>query len=890
MKTAIGVFLLIGILWGALFTMGKEQPQKVTGGESDFKNGGRLRLLSSSHQDIAWMDSPQKCVVYRDEHCITPALEMMARNPDYCFVMENMLNLMEYLERHPDRKADIQRYTKEGRLEWGATFNQPYESLLSGEQLVREVYFGRRWIKKNLPGCDAAVYFNPDVPGRALQMQQILSKSGVRYMVISRYHEGFYDWASPDGSKVLAYSPGHYSNTSALLNAKPEQGVKAIAEKLAAWTPYYRQRGLPPEFPLLHSEDFSKPTDYGPLIGLWNDSHRTAAGVPAPKMQYSSTADFFRALDGAQSSFDRVMGERPNLWLYIHGPTHHEAISAQREAGFLLPAAEKFQTVGALLAGGFKDYPVKSMEEAWQAAIYPDHGWGGKEGQITDRLFRKKYEFARDKGREMLMSALRAIAARVGTDPAKGRPVVVFNALSWTRSDPVTITIKRGPAPLTVQDARGKVAPCQILPSLPDQSPDEIRYEFIAEDVPPIGYKTFYLTEHLNLGPVRPQGARSGGAVENSFYRIELVPGGVKNIFDKELGLEILNTRKFLGFEIFTMQSIGSGAGEFGRVQQPTMEGFDKLSAHGTPWTFEAGESGPIKTVFGMTQRLPDCTVREKLILYHAIKRIDCEIDLVDWDGSPYREYRLALPAAATGGHVAYEVPMGVVEVGKDEAAGTGGPAYGSLVYDEPLSQIRPREVQNFMSVSDARLGLTMSTSVAVNDFQDPTSDPASSPVLQAVLLASRRSCHAEGNWYLQEGDHHYRFSVVSHPPGWRNGYRSAIQVNGPLFTILEPARETGAALPESKSFFSVSAPNVLISTIKKCEDDEAVIVRGYDIEGKGSGAQLEFFFPVEKAERVNMIEDEGKTIPSRRTALLWNVGPNAIETLKLYPVKTKSD
>jgi alpha-mannosidase len=233
---------------------------------------------------------------------------------------------------------------------------------------------------------------------------------------------------------------------------------------------------------------------------------------------------------------------------------------------------------------------------------------------------------------------------------------------------------------------------------------------------------------------------------------------------------------------------------------------------------------------------------------------------------------------------------MGVVEVGKDEAAGTGGPAYGSLVYDEPLSEIRPREVQNFMSASDARLGLTMSTSVAVNDFQDPTGDPAGSPLLQAVLLASRRSCHAEGNWYLQEGDHHYRFSVVSHPPGWRNGYRSAIQVNGPLFTILEPAREAGAALPESKSFFSVSAPNVLISTIKKCEDDEAVIVRGYDIEGKGSGAQLEFFFPVEKAERVNMIEDEGKTIPSGRTALLWNVGPNAIETFKLYPAKIKSD
>ena len=69
--------------------------------------GSTVRIISSSHQDIAWMNSPEACREYRDTHCITPALEMMAANPDYCFVMENMLNLMEYLERHPERRDDI---------------------------------------------------------------------------------------------------------------------------------------------------------------------------------------------------------------------------------------------------------------------------------------------------------------------------------------------------------------------------------------------------------------------------------------------------------------------------------------------------------------------------------------------------------------------------------------------------------------------------------------------------------------------------------------------------------------------------------------------------------------------------------------------------------------
>jgi alpha-mannosidase len=890
------IFSLAMIVLGVSFTMGKDASQKSPGPGSYFDGGGRLRIISSSHQDIAWMDSPQKCIVFRDENCITPALEMMAKNPDYCFVMENMLNLMEYVERHPDRKADILRYTKEGRMEWGATFNQPYESLLSGEQLVRQTYFGRRWIRKNLPGCDAVVYFNPDVPGRALQMQQILSKSGIPYMVISRYHEGFYRWASPDGSSVVAFTPGHYSNSSALLNAKPAEGVPAIAAKLAERSPYYQKRNILPEFPLLNSVDFSKPTDFGPLIFLWNGQSKSSALGPGPQMQYSSAAAFFKALDRKNPSFDPVMGERPNLWLYIDGPTHHWAISAHREAGYLLPAAEMFSTVRALLEGSFKIYPAKTMDDAWQAAIYPDHGWGGKEGQVTDRLFRKKYEFARDKGREMLTAALRAISSGIKTETAKGKPVIIYNSLSWARTDPVTVAIKRPLAPFAVQDAQGKVRPHQVLPPLPDQLEGDIRLEFIAENVPPLGYKTFYLNQAADLSNlVRPQVVPSyprpySDRLENAFYRIDLAPGGVKSIFDKELKVELLNTGKFLGFEVFTMQSVGSGAGEFGRVQQPTMEGFDRLSAHKTPWVFEAGDSGPVKTVYSLTQAMSDCTIKEKLIVYNSLKRIDCEISMIGWDGSPYREYRMALPAAAPRGKIAYEVPMGVVEVGVSEVPGTGGRAYGNVVYDEPISEIRPREVQNFLNVSDPRFGLTLTTSVAVNDYQDPTDRPVDYPVLQAVLLASRRSCHGEGNWYLQEGDHYYRFSIVSHAPGWRNGYRPGIQANVPLFVVLEPAPAAGAALPEAKSFFSFSAGNVLFSTVKKAEDDETVILRCYDIEGRDADVQLDVFAPIEKAEKVNMIEEEGTPVPSQRNGLKLKIGHHAIETLKLSPLRVKRD
>jgi alpha-mannosidase len=787
-------------------------------------------------------------------------------------------------------------------MEWGATFNQPYESLLSGEQLVREAYFGRLWLKRTFPGADAKVYFNPDVPGRAAQMPQILAKAGIPYMVMSRYHEGFYRWASPDGSSVLTYSPGHYGNAAAYLNAPPAEGVKAIGDKIAKWSGYYADRGLPAEYPLLNSVDFSQPTDFGPLIAQWNGGGAATASAK-PVMQYSTARRFFEAVDVKTAKLQTITGERPGLWLYIHGPTHHWAITAAREAARLLPAAEAFSTVRALLKGDFSRYPAKRLEAAWQAEIYPDHGWGGKEGQVTDRLFRKKYEFARDEGRAVLDEALAAIAGRIALKPAsKGRPVVIFNSLSWPVTAPAVAPyavdrlgvrgevylVPNPPRRVRVVDADGKERPSQLLRDGVPGAGGYPELEFIADDVPALGYKTFYLVEAERSAQEWSTFAEpEPTAVENRFYRLRLAPGGVASLFDKELGREVLDTRKFLGFEVFTMRSVGSGAGEFGRVQQPTMEGFDKLSRHEPAW-HTLGNSGPVKTVLILEQPMPDCTVRQKLIVYNTIKRIDCEVELLAFDGNPYREYRLAVPVAAEKGDVAYEIPFGVLEVGKGEAKGTGGPAYGNLVYDEEMKDIRPREVQNFLYAGGADFGVTFTTSVAVNDYKDPTNDPVLYPVLQPILLASRRSCHGEGNWYLQEGDHEYRFSLTSHAAGWRNGYRAGIAANAPLITVAPSGNPIFPDLPESMSFLPFIDSNVILATMKKAETDDAVIVRAYDIEGKDGETEIRLPVPVKEAFRTNIIEEPGEALKPRKGRFVLPVGHNAIETVRLVPETSK--
>ncbi len=195
-----------------------------TAAEPGYFTDGTVHIISSSHQDIAWMNSPEICIRDRDKKVITPTLNRLKENPDLCFSVETTLQLMEYLERHPDKLEEIRRLTESGQLEWGATYHQPYESMYSGESLIRQVYLGRKWLKKVLPGCDSHIAWNPDVPGRAMQMPQILAKAGIDYLLMSRHEEGIYNWLSPDGSGVTAYSPGHYHASGMVFRAGIEHG------------------------------------------------------------------------------------------------------------------------------------------------------------------------------------------------------------------------------------------------------------------------------------------------------------------------------------------------------------------------------------------------------------------------------------------------------------------------------------------------------------------------------------------------------------------------------------------------------------------------------------------------------------------------------------------
>lgn len=863
-----------------------DSPVQVTSaGDSYFKNG-TIHLISSSHQDIAWMDSPENCMIMRDTLVITPALKLLERDPDYHYSAEQVLMLDEYLSRHPEKLKEIIRFTKEKRLEWGAGFNQPYEGMYSGESLVRQFYFGRKWLRKILPGCDSRVAFNVDVPGRTLQMAQIMKRSGVRYLILSRHKQGLFYWQSPDGSRIAAYSPGHYHWASQFLRKGVEHAIMSTPGILKKWQPEFEKYKLAPHLPVIFTTDMSRPHDFSDYLEQWNHlqlhykNRQRPVALQLPAINYDIAENVMEKIFEGEPNLPVIQGERPNVWLYIHGPTHHKAISASRSASGLLTAAEKFSTISALLSGNFSQYPAAALSLAWKSHIYPDHGWGGKNGQVTDHLFLKKSEFARDEGKRLLRKALREISRKIKTRPSLGYPITVFNSLSWERDDPVSCSIEfeKGEASaVALFDNQNRSVPFEIgkAEKYRDGSLKKVDLTFLAGDVPSIGYKTYYAKPVKKIIGQKKKWKFTSDQYENQFYKITFTAGGIKQVYDKRLHRSLFRTDKFLVAELFTMRSEGNGAGEFAEIQQPSMTGFAKLSQYKPGW--KVVSDGEMATVFSLQQKLPHCYVRQRVTVYRQIKRIDFDVDLLDWDGTKYREFRLAFPLKMRDARITYEVPFGKVTVGEDEIPGAAGERYTQLA-----REVHPREVQDWINASDRKFGCTLSSSVAVWDYEDPTDHPVAYPVLQPVLLASRRSCHGEGNWYLQKGNHHFRFSLFSHKPGWKQSLKIGKQPNHPLFALVQNSFSGENRLPDKYSFCSVKNDHVSISAIKKCEDDRSVILRFYEMAGEDSDVILNWFGPFDRVEETNLIEEDGVPLNDVGKQIAMRVGHHSIHTIKI--------
>jgi alpha-mannosidase len=220
---------------------------------------------------------------------------------------------------------------------------------------------------------------------------------------------------------------------------------------------------------------------------------------------------------------------------------------------------------------------------------------------------------------------------------------------------------------------------------------------------------------------------------------------------------------------------------------------------------------------------------------------------------------------------IAHEVPFGSVRVGKDEIK-TAGERYTPLAKD-----VHPRAIIDWISSTDGDISITLSSSVAAADWIDPTEHSAGKAVLQNLLLASRTSCHWEGNEYSQAGNHDFHNVLTSNKAGSIQGQKIAKQKNEPLYVSIYPDTSVKSFLPESLSFFSIDNEDIMITTIKKAEDSEEIITRMYNVNDSNAKVNISSYFDIKSYKKTNIIEENPMPVAPQ-----LEVGKYAIETFSL--------
>jgi len=168
--------------------------------------------IGHTHIDCAWLWT-LKQTREKVQRSFGTALALMRRYPEYKFMSSQPFLYQNLKEEAPELYEEIKERIREGRWECeGAMWVEADCNLTSGESLVRQVLYGKRFFKEEFD-VDSHVLWLPDVFGYSAALPQILRKSGVDWFVTSKISWNDVDrmpydtflWRGIDGSEIRTH-------------------------------------------------------------------------------------------------------------------------------------------------------------------------------------------------------------------------------------------------------------------------------------------------------------------------------------------------------------------------------------------------------------------------------------------------------------------------------------------------------------------------------------------------------------------------------------------------------------------------------------------------------------------------------------------------------------
>ena len=170
--------------------------------------------IGHAHIDSAWL-WPVRETRRKVARTVSNVLALMDEDPDFTYAMSSAQQYAWLEEEHPDLFARMKRRIEEGRfIPVGGMWVESDNMIPSGESLVRQITFGRRYFKEHLGVTPRGIWL-PDSFGYTGSWPQIARRAGFDWFLTQKIswndttkfpHHSFM-WEGIDGSRIFTHFP-----------------------------------------------------------------------------------------------------------------------------------------------------------------------------------------------------------------------------------------------------------------------------------------------------------------------------------------------------------------------------------------------------------------------------------------------------------------------------------------------------------------------------------------------------------------------------------------------------------------------------------------------------------------------------------------------------------
>lgn len=771
-----------------------------------------LFFISNSHLDTQWNWDVRTTINEYVRNTMLQNFALLDKYPQFQFNYEGAIKYMWMKEYYPADFERLKTYVANGR--WhvsGCAVDANDVMISSAESIMRNWLYATKFFQQEFGVRGGRDIMLPDCFGFSYALPSLAAHCGFRGFHTAKLGWGAagYDqlppfgiWQGVDGSQVYAIYKPHAYDTHEDYN----KDMANDAEMLQTINSNYQKYGVAAEVRYVGPRG-----DRGG--GLQDNASKEGENTPywlnysvgsegPVKVRLASPDDIFDYLDTYRNSKYRI--HNSELPMRTHGVGAYTSRTMlklwNRRNELLADAAEKASTLAQWL--GVKDYPTERLADAWVRNIWQAHHDGLTGTSIPNAyLFSMNdYVLANKTFADVVQAASAATIAEMDTR-GEGTPIIVYNPLSWQRTDIVecSMTVGQKPAGLRVSNGTEEVL-SQVTGY--DESTGELRFIFAAT-VPAVGYAVYHadftepsaLTSSLTANAQQRQ-------LSNGRYRVSLnVSGDMTMLYDLANSRNLMSTSQ--------LQMIYDHEDTWPSWEISYTDVTRSATTVNDNVKITLAEDGPLRKSFRVERSELGSTFVHYVRMNALNDRIECVTE-ADWQ-THERMLKVQFPFTFSNPNATYDISLGTIQRGNrtTDCYEVQGHQWADL------------------STQDGTYGVSV-----LNDCKYGWDKPNNNTLRLTLIHTPSTS---DSYTYQAEQDlgvNHFTYALFPHQGSVGIAtQQQASQLNQPLLAFTAPKHE--GTLGCQTGFLQVSTDAVSVKALKKSEFSNETIVRVYEWAGQ---------------------------------------------------------